>query len=440
MFSTTLLRAEREPAARVWALPRTEPDPAGARGIGPWPWLYLLLLPLTAVLPFLIQSPAGDYRPLQSVEAFTELRLFWALYTVWLALLLVLLWRAPNRWTVAMLVGLFAVTSMGVYVLATPNGQGEDWQWAIDPIQIQRLGRIENLGYYDFPALALIRVYLGEISGIGVAEFRTPLILFWLVSLSQLLLAGYLRLFRSPQLAGLAVVVAIQSNLVLARFYLHPMYAGVLLVAALMGFLLGRHRPLTISERIVVILLLGGLTITHFVSSMIGVSIIAGFYLEQRWREGPEVVSRGMVILACTLAAFWATYWTATTFENLVALLPDVGGRYKEGEGFYYVSRVAEANTEGLPLWVTGVQAFWWVSVYFGGGLLALATLIRRRRLPVAPGYAGAYIVLAVGVAVGMVVSTGGYDFYRFIVYGSLIAVVRERSRRASQDPAITTL
>jgi len=43
----------------------------------------------------------------------------------------------------------------------------------------------------------------------------------------------------------------------------------------------------------------------------------------------------------------------------------------------------------------------------------------------VAPGYAGAYIVLAVGVAVGMVVSTGGYDFYRFIVYGSLIAGAR---------------
>lgn len=421
MFST-LLRPRREPLARMRALPRTEAAPAVARRIGVWPWLYLPLLPLTAMLPFLITTPVGDYRALQSVEAFRNLPLFWALYSVWLTLLLVLLWRAPNRGVVAMLVGLFAVTSMGVYVLATPHGQGEDWLWAIDPIQIQRLGRIENLGYYDFPALAIMRVYFAEISGVDVAQFRTPMVLLWLVALSQLLLTGYFRLFRSPRLAGLAVIVALQSNLVLARFYLHPMYAGVLLVAALMGFLLGRDRPLTIGERIVIILLLGGLTTTHFVSSMVGLSIIIGLYAEQRWRRGPEVVSRGMVVLACTLAAFWATYWTAATFENLVSLLPDVGDQYKQREGLYYVGRVAAANTEGLPLWVTGVQGFWWGSVYLGGGLLALATLARRRRLPMAPGYAGAYVVLAVTAVAGMVISKGGYDFYRFIVYGSLIA------------------
>jgi len=387
------------------------------------PGLFVTVLALTVTLLLMVRPPPWGYEPVQSLHIFSNLPLFAALYIVWLSLLLFLLWRVRGPWEAALLVSSFVLVHVGTVVLATSSGAGEDWLKGADAVQIQQTGNLDFSGYSDFPALAIVGAFLATVTKVDILSLRTPILLIWLVALSTLLLVGYSRLFRSFSLAALAVLLAIQSNLMLARFYLHPAQMGVLLVVALLGFLLGREHPLTPRERLILILFVAGLTVTHFVSSVVGVLIIAGYYLEQRWRRRPGVVSQVTVTLGLVLVAAWAIYWTTQTFPSLVAYFPKIDDRFRQGVAFFYAQRVARANTEGLPPWVTVVQTFWWVAIYLAGGVLALRSLLLRNRLSVAtPSYAGAYVLLAAVVVVASIVSTGGYDFYRLIVYGSYLA------------------
>ena len=367
-------------------------------------------------------APWG-YEPVQSLNIFRNLPLFAAVYVVWLSLLLFLVWRVRGFWEAAVLVSSFALVHVGTVVLATHYGAGEDWIKGADSVQIQQTGNLDFRGYSDFPGMAIVGMFIASVTDVELLTLRTPLLLIWLVALSTLLLVGYFRLLRSVNLAALAVLLAIQSNLILARFYLHPATMGVLLVIALLCFLLGRERPLTPGERLILILFMVGLTITHFVSSVIGVLIIAGYYLEQRWRRRPEVVSQETITLGLVLVAAWGVYWTSQTFPSLVGYFPKVDDRFRQGIAFLWFQRVTRANSEGLPLWVTGLQSFWWVAIYLAGGVLALRSLLlRRRRSVLAPGYAGAYVLITAALVVGSIVSPGGYDFYRLIVYGSFLA------------------
>lgn len=384
-------------------------------------WLFIPLL--TTSLLLLVKPAPWGYEPVQSLHIFRNLPLFAALYFVWLSLLLFLLWRVRGFCEAAVLVSSFALVHVGTIVLATHYGASQDWLKGADPVQIQQTGNLDFRGYSDFPALAIVGALLATVTDVDMLTLRTPLLLIWLVALSTLLLVGYSRLLKSLPLAALAVLLAIQSNLMLARFYLHPAYMGVLLVVALLGFLLEREHPLTPRERLMLILFVVGLTVTHFVSSVVGVLIIAGYYLERRWRRQPEIVSQVTVTLGLVLVAAWAIYWTTQTFPSLVGYLPKIDERFRQGVAFFYVQRVTRANTEGLPSWVTALQTFWWVAVYLGGGVLALRGLLLRRRLSMAaPSYGAAYVLLVAAVVVGSVVSPGGYNFYRLIVYGSFLA------------------
>lgn len=388
------------------------------------PGLLVPIVALTAILLFMVRLPPWGYEPVQSLRVFSNLPLFAALYALWLMLLLLQLWRTRSLLLGAILVSLFSLVHVGTMVLATSYGAAEDFLKASDSVQIQRTGELDFLIYGDFPALAVVEAVLAKVTDVDIIlTLRTPLLFIWLVLLSQLLLIGYFRLFKSVPLAALAVLLAVQSNIILARLYLHPMYMGVLLVVALLTFLLGREQPLSARERLVLILFMAGLTMTHFVSSAVGLVIVAGYYLERRWHRRSEVVSREMVTLAMVLVLAWAIYWAVITFSNTAAFLPEVADRFRTGTAFIYAGRVTTANVEGIPLWVTAVQTFWWVAIYLAGGLLALRNLLLQHRLsPAPPGYAGAYVVLAGVAAVGTIISPGGYDFYRIIVYGSFLA------------------
>jgi len=384
--------------------------------------LWLLLPLLTASLLLQVRPAPWAYEPVQSLHIFRNLPLFAALYVVWLSLLLFLVWRVRGFWEAAVLVSSFALVHVGTVVIATHYGAGEDWIKGADSVQIQQTGNLDFRGYSDFPGIAILGTFVASVTDVDLLTLRTPLLLIWLVALSTLLLVGYSRLLRSINLAALTVLLAIQSNLMLARFYLHPVHMGVLLVIALLGLLSGRERPLVPRERLLLILCMVGLTITHFVSSVIGILIIAGYYLEQRWRGRPAIVSQETVTLGVVLVAAWCIYWTTLTFPSLVGYFPKIDDRFRQGIAFLYVERVSKANSEGLPFWVTGLQGFWWVAIYLAGGALALRSLVRRRLSVAAPSHAGAYVLIAGALAVGSIVSPGGYDFYRIIVYGSFLA------------------
>ncbi len=386
-------------------------------------WLFLLLLILTSLLLFAVRVPPWGYVPVQSLLIFGNLPLFASLYTVWLTLLILLVWHVRTARETAVLVNLFVLVYVGAVILATSYGAGEDWLKAADPVQIQKTGRIDFLGYRDFPALALVGAMVAAIANAGILTLRTPLLSSWLISTSTLLFVCYSRFIPSRPLAALAVLVAVQSNLVMSRFYLHPIYLGVLLYVALMSVVLARKQSLGIRERLLAILIMAGVTMTHFVSSVVGLLLLTAFPLENWWHKRSQIVSHYVVVLGFTLITMWGVYWTVQTFRNVVGYLPEIVTRFQQGIAFFWISRVARANTEGLPFWVTMVQMFWWITVYFGGGVVALRNVFIRSSLHGSTsGFSGAYVLLAAASVLGTFASPGGYDFYRFILYGSFLA------------------
>ena len=206
--------------------------------------LFLPLFALTAILLLMVKVPPWGYEPVQSLNMFSNLPVFAVLYAIWLSLLLFLLWRVGTLWEAALVVSLFVLVHVGAQTLATSFGAAEDWLRGADSVEVQQAGRLDFTSYADYPGLATIGAFLAIVTDVDILALRPPLLLIWLVALSTLLLVGYSRLFGSVRLAALAVLVAIQSNVMLARFSFHPGHVGPLLVVALLGYLSARERPL----------------------------------------------------------------------------------------------------------------------------------------------------------------------------------------------------
>jgi hypothetical protein len=378
---------------------------------------------LTAANLLSVRIPAWGYTPVQSLQVFRNPALSGVLYFVWFSVLLMLLWQARRPWHGSLLVAMFALTQIGVFVFATPLGAGEDWLDAVGSPLIQKSGRIsrELYGYSNFPSLALLGALASTTAGVGVMDLRTPILVSWLVLISQILFAGYRRVLGSVRLAALAGVIVFESNLILSRFYFHPAVMGVTLTSGLVGFLLACKNPLNRRGMCLVLAFIASLAMTHLVSSLVALIVLVGFLVMRR--RHPEVPAVPMMIAAALLNTAWSLYWAGGAFKDLVGFLPRIDDRFSQGIAFLWVGRVARANTEGMPPWVMATQVFWWLVIYLAGGLIALRTLARRlSSSDPANCLAAAYALLASANVVAVAVSPGGYDFYRVIVYGSPLA------------------
>lgn len=393
-------------------------------------WLMPLLFGLTVALLLFPTSLQWQYQHLQSPDFFQNVRLFAVLYYLWLGLLLFLIIRARSpAWGLA-LAALFALVHLGFLIIHTPQGRWEDWQRSLldAAVLLEGEGKIDFTmgGYFEFPAAGILGASVASVTGLEIFDIRTPLLLWYVVTLAALLFALYRGIFGVTHLAAFAVLLAIQSNMVLTQLHFHPAFWGILPIIAFLLVLNRRNRgdALTTEDKFLVILLMGAATISHFVSSMVIVGVAAGVYVVQKLRRRRELIALGTLGLFVVMPLAWEMYWAIAVFRSLTGYLPQLADNLARGELFFQTATITRANVVELPLWVTAIRSFWWVLVYLLGALIALGNLARMNKLSLQDARGtGALLGLGAFCAAGTLLSPGGIQFNRYIMYGSFLAV-----------------
>lgn len=405
--------------------------PSTERGVAwvlrPEAWLLAPLVALTLFLMLYPGAPQWGYQPFQSPDFIPRLPLFALLYCLWLALLLFLLWRTRGPAWGMLLVIAFVLVFLGYWTAATPNGVHEDWQKSADSVLLAERGEIplETRGYFEFPATAILGTTLSTLTGWEVSDLRTPMVLLYMTGLAALLFVLYGHVLRVPKLAAFAVLLAVQGNMMLIRFHYHPAYFGILPMIAFLVILFRRgNGALSAREdKLLVMLVMAAATITHFFASAIILASSVGAFAVQQLRRRTGLITLGTVTLFLVLPVAWEAYWAVHTLGALARTVSQLTENLSRGDLFFYTANVAPANTASVPLWVSGVRLLWWALLYGAGPLVALVVLLSAKGLTRTEGKLAAVLlgvlVLSVG---GTVLSPGGQQFFRYVMYGSLFA------------------
>ncbi|MDP2937380.1 MAG: hypothetical protein Q8O86_12915 [Dehalococcoidia bacterium] len=403
-------------------------------------WLSLLLLTLTLlVFPTRLVL---EYHPTQSIPAIPNLPRFAALYITWLLLLLLLLLagREAPWWEKPALVGIFALVFVGFWLITGPytglryDGMGN--AAGVSYLSQQAEGRIPldnpNLNYFNFPGMHLLAFVLVQVTGLGLFQGVTLALAFHLVLLAVLLYILLLNALNRPSVAALGALLAIQGNIMLARYSFYP---GIWALVFLAMFLIFLHRPgqtlfETWQERFLMLLLLGATTITHLVTATALFFTLAGIYLVRNWHLLRTKTGIGLVS-ASTLATFlviplsWDIYWATRIFEGVTKVTSGVIADFTEkGLLVYFFNLGASYAGAEVPLWTVIVRAFWWGALFLFGAILGLRNLLNIKGLSrVQQVETGGLVgVIALSTAVTLL-SLGGTEFYRFLLYGGFFTV-----------------
>ena len=159
-------------------------------------WILLLLLTM-AILLFPVHLEY-EFHSVQSPYIFdNKLPLFSALYSIWMLLLLVLIFsKREARWEKLALVCIFAIVFLGFWAIITPYFRHHDeWYNAAHVQYLLNEGTISleweeipvYLGYFEWPALHFVGSTMVQITGLSILKIRTLFVVFEALLLPTLL-------------------------------------------------------------------------------------------------------------------------------------------------------------------------------------------------------------------------------------------------------------
>lgn len=395
--------------------------------------LWALLVSLTLLILFFPVHLKYEYHPIQSPYIFgNNLPLFAAIYFIWIALLLLLLFsrREEGKWEKLILVCLFAVVFLGFWGIIVPNRFNDGLNNIRMVNYITSTGGLEphtNIFYFSFPGLMLLGSSLCQIT--GLKDFNAVAVLTTLnaVLFSALLYLLFLRTLKNSVVAAFGAMSVLQGSILISgSTYFYPGYfASSLLVAFLL--LLNRQEQglfMKAQDVLLAIILLVTATVMHFSTSLCFLFILLGMYLVQKVTKR-EMVMLSTVVLYFIIFFSWQMYWTFGSFGSLVGLVPGMLERISQGDIASFVFTVGEANLgPKLPLWANMTRYFWLLLIFGLGFILWVKNMVTIKRLgwvetKETAGLLG--IVLLSGISA--LASTGGYEAARLLMYGSILTV-----------------
>lgn len=370
------------------------------------------------------------YSPVESISAIPCLPILYISMLAWvIADLYALRTTDSDMEAIAILTGL-AIVYLGFWTVHAPNGRFEDWSNMAGAEELMSLGRLRQSGHYwPWPGLGLIGGVLGIITGRHLPQLLAWVVVVIEAAVPTLIYAIVRNIFLDPEVARLTTMVVILANPFLPRFHFYPANFGtILLLAGLLCVMRRRFCSLTIP------LIATGLTVTHFVSNVVLLFIIAGALVVERARAGGE--SMGRIFLAALAWAVivtvaWHVYW-AVPLIRLVGMQAIVRGRLLLGGHWTmmwgYVARLFMINAEpgATPWWLVMVRMFWLVWVYIAGIGVAVVWLVASRNRWTEHAHVtllSMCLLSLVGISVlAGYLSTGGGELYRYIQLGSIFA------------------
>ena len=357
-------------------------------------WALWALLAALAAL-FFRQSLrlALDFEPLQSTRAFASLEAAGVLFQAWLAVLLLLLvsgtlWRASARFEPLLLAWSFVLVFV-VFWTFVHHGLVGDMVVAADMEWISSRGSFsaDTLRYYGHPGSALIGTTVAQITGLSVLDTTLALqalFPFIFTALVYALVAVWLGA-GSGRRHWLAAWAAIAFFLCSQPFY--SMFSGysagsvgtTILFPLFVLLLLRNHIESDARFRLLIILVVPALTVTHFNSALLALLLAAGSTL---WKLRPGSLTLSFAVLAAVIIASWDVLtpfngvvyalvnMSSEALRNLVEFEPGVLYRW------FLPVQTTQYTQESQPLWARVAWQFWTASFF----LLSLAAVLAKVR------------------------------------------------------------
>ena len=304
-------------------------------------WALLALLSLM-LLTYPIR-PSLEYQPVQSIGAITNLPVFAALFYAWLALLFSIFFlRAESKGVQVTLVVVFTLVSTGPWVRLAWGDSGEAPLYAAQLEHISQTHHFSldtpNFAYFQFPALFVVASALSQVTGMATWDTVVALVLLDAALVSALLYLTFFNVTGSPKLAWLGVLLVLQGNIIIAKMLsnFHPGAFGFLFYVGFLALVTRSDRPANSlwQNRLLLIILMAGATMAHFVSSVAILTVLAGMAL-LGWLSGlrasrpqgsrePAGRARALLLpgllLPAVMVVAWEVYQATAVFGSLARL------------------------------------------------------------------------------------------------------------------------
>lgn len=405
-------------------------------------YLCILLVVFTLAILLFPTRRIFSYHPVESLLIFDNISVFGALYYAWLLVLVLLFYKVRSKriclGTILILIA-FVLVFMGFWSFKAYQNGGLLWHGATNAADVRTILRENRLpipgtlmGYTGgHQAIHLLAGLLIKVTGFETLSAITFLIIFHASLFSILIYLLFVNLL-DPVKAIIATLFFFQGNMVIQRMEIQFFPSTFSLPFVVLLFLLvirmstGLHIA---SKYLLTSLLLIATVMTHAINAIFLSTSLVGIYLMQKIRGEKSIgLPLSIVLLSAVIPTFWFMYSISDIFQLLVSLLLRMPS-LKEPLPFESVFIVSEALTrEGTPFWVNLIQFFWIFLIFGLGSLLALRDLIgillHNRRIKVARTLEMGVLVGAIALTlIGLITSTGGEQYYRYLIYGSFVTV-----------------
>jgi len=402
-------------------------------------WILLLVLTLTILtFPTHLTLQSG---PIQSIAAIPNLDLFAVVYCFWLLVLAFLLFsgKRSSLWEKLGLIIIFGLVFIGYWLFTGSNTvlryDGLGNAAYVRYLDLQPDGKIPlnhpNLVYYGFPGMHLFTFALVKVTGLSLLHSVTVILIFSLVLQVGLIYTLILRTLNNPLAAALGSMVGIQGNIMMARY---SFYSNIwVLILIVLFFILvnrqGDSSRRTWQETTLILLLLVSATITHVVGMSIFFFVLVGIYVTRiisarTLKSGLAIVSVPTLFIFIIVPLTWLIYQSMRWFSGSISGIVAVVQNFKASGQLTYFLHLSSSYIGSDPLWAVLVRYFWLVMVYLLGTILGLRNLLKRKNLSLTQQIeTGGLIGIVLLSTLITLVSPGGAEFYRFVLYGAFFTI-----------------
>jgi hypothetical protein len=283
-----------------------------------------------------------------------------------------------------------------------------------------------NITYVDYPGLHTLTAALAIVTGLATADAVRAMAVLMDLLMAGILYLVCLRLLEDARWAGIAALLAMQGAIMFSRWPFYPGTLGLVFVSTylLLALVQGEAMFARPSYVLVALVLLAASTITHLITPMLLLFLVAGIWLVRYDRRGlKEPLPTSTLLLYALVPTTWLIYATVLTFGGTAHIVKEFADNIQRE--FYLRNALILGSSNfgvAVPLWATTVKLFWIFLLFGVGTAVALLRLRRRHSLrPVEAKAVGALLgILLFSVTIGLA-STGGLQLFRYVMYAPLV-------------------
>lgn len=380
--------------------------------------LWSAFLGLTALIVVYPVNLRLESFPVLSPDIFPNLPLFGAIFYLWAASLLVLVFTPSDegaaRWERLALVAVAALVFRGFWNIIAPL-QGQAITHALATKVWQTLGHVvpyQKAVFTHWPGYSLVPSIISQTTGVELFPSIAILNIFISIVIGIAAYIFLLGVLKSSLSASLACLLIIEGSLALIILFSGGPQ-GLTFMVVFLVVLFSKRALANPSPILVALLLLTAVAVTRFPYSMHFSFILLGLWgfaalRRSQAKPGPSIT---MVMLSFLIPVAWLFHWATTPFSAMVQW---IWGAFLNPSNFaeWLINffTISQSNFgESAPLWYSRTRLFWFVLLYVTGGLLWLRSLRKIQRLgPTESRLAAAFSGLVLLSFIALLISPRG--------------------------------